>query len=94
MATNVLDIEPPIQEAKESHSRSIWLKKVWTRIKKGPFPIMAYTVATLPAATSWGDGSVWSSVVMVTDDATYGKCLAFSDGSVWKAVNAPTHTIA
>jgi len=56
-----------------------WLtREVYPRIKPGPFPNQAYTVATLPDATNWA----WSSII-VTDE-TGGATIAFSDGSVWR----------
>lgn len=62
-----------------SQSWVLWFQSVFRAVAgKEPFPLVSYTVATLPAAASFAN-----HIVYVSNEAG-GATLAFSDGSNWR----------
>lgn len=65
-----------------------WLFELYSRLGEGPFMVKAIAKANLIndyAANRWGDGSTFSSIILVTDDIG-GAVLAYSDGTNWLRV--------
>lgn len=58
----------------------IWLQNLRNLMGVKPFPLASYTVATLPAAASYTNHTVYVS------DETGGGTIAFSDGTDWRRV--------
>ena len=86
MASQILNIPPP------PYSRDItddawieWLRAVYPRLQPGPFQLPGYAVANVPPANVWGDGTDFTSLIMVSNE-TGGLTLAFSDGTNWRRV--------
>ena len=81
-----LNVESPPQSEEFSPWRE-WLQSIYRRLGSGagPFPVRGYAVTNLPAASSWGDTSSFSSLIYVYNE-TGGAVLAFSDGTNWRRV--------
>lgn len=81
-----LDLSPPPTYVQEFNAVwRTWISSVYERLKSGPILIKGYTVATVPDATKWSDGTTFSSLIYVSNE-TGGATLAFSDGTNWRRV--------
>jgi len=78
-------ISPPPYTLEFDSVWRTWLNNIFERIGNGPFMIKGYTVATVPDANMYSDGTDFSSIIYVSDE-TGGSTLAFTDGTNWRRV--------
>lgn len=81
-----LDMAPPPTHVEDfSVQWKTWLNLLYTRLVNGPVLVQGFTVANVPPAGDWSDGTSFSAYIYVSDE-TGGATLAFSDGTNWRRV--------
>lgn len=81
-----LDLAPPPSVVDEfDYTWRTWLESLYNRLNNGPTLAKGYTVATVPSAAEWSDGTTFSAYIYVSDE-TGGATIAFSDGTNWRRV--------
>jgi hypothetical protein len=82
MSNEILNIAPPPYHTDDPKAWKEWARTIYPRLQPGPFTIPGYVVVDVPDATKWGDGTNFTSIIMVSDE-TGGLTLAYSDGTNW-----------
>jgi hypothetical protein len=83
-------VAPPLSntEGTLDYKWYTWFNSIYNRLKKGPFKIDGYTVATAPPATDNAANAgqaLYTNIIYVTNEVG-GSTLAFSDGTNWRRV--------